>query len=109
MKSMKLRGVFIAVTGALALSFSAGAMADSTFDLVDALVKKGVLTEEEALPLLAGRENDIKAADKKVGKAARVTVSDVIDNANIYGDVRVRGEYRKGGSATSEEERERGR
>ncbi|HEY0268898.1 MAG TPA: putative porin [Methyloradius sp.] len=91
------------------MSFSMGAMADATFDLVDALVKKGVLTEEEALPLLAGRENDIKAADKKVGKAARVTISDVIDNATVYGDVRVREEYRKGGSGGNEEERERGR
>jgi len=109
MKSMKLRGVFVAVTGALALSFSAGAMADATFDLVDALVKKGVLTEEEALPLLAGRENDIKAADKKVSKAARITISDAIDNATVYGDVRVRAEYRKGGTNTNEEERERGR
>ncbi|BCM25675.1 putative porin [Methyloradius palustris] len=118
MKSMKLRGVFIAVTGALALSFSAGAMADSTFDLVDALVKKGVLTEEEALPLLKGRENDIAAADKKVKKAARVTISDAIDNATVYGDVRVREEYRKGGGFGTagagagifgEEERSRGR
>src|SRR5450830_1553369 len=115
MKSMKLRGVFVAVTGALALSFSMGAMADATFDLVDALVKKGVLTEEEALPLLAGRENDIKAADKKVNKAARVTISDAIDNATLYGDIRVRSEYRKGGGDGSsaaqvgEEERTRGR
>jgi polyhydroxyalkanoate synthesis regulator phasin len=106
---MKLRGVFLAVTGALALSFSAGANADATFDLVQALVQKGVLTEEEALPLLAGRENDIKNADKKVKKAARVTISDAIDNATVYGDIRVRGEFRKGGGGTSEQERDRGR
>ncbi|HSH97079.1 MAG: putative porin [Methylophilaceae bacterium] len=114
MKSMKLRGVFLAVTGALALSFSAGANADATFDLVQALVQKGVLTEEEALPLLAGRENDIKNADKKVKKAARVTISDAIDNATVYGDVRVRSEYRQGSGSgaagiAGEEERLRGR
>ncbi|MGZ8271292.1 MAG: putative porin [Methylophilus sp.] len=70
-------------------------MADSTFDLVDALVKKGVLTEEEAIPLLKGREADIVAADKKV-KKGRVGISDAIDNATLYGDIRARYEMRKG-------------
>lgn len=112
MTNFKLRGVLAAVAGTLVLGMATSAMADATFDLVDALVKKGVLTEEEALPLLQGRENDIKAADKKV-KKGRVAVSDAIDNATAYGDLRVRSEYRKGGVALgaveSEEERTRGR
>lgn len=96
MTNFKLRGVLAAVAGTLVLGMATSAMADATFDLVDALVKKGVLTEEEALPLLQGRENDIKTADKKVKKAARVSVSDAIDNATIYGDIRVRYEDRSG-------------
>lgn len=96
MTNFKLRGVLAAVAGTLVLGMATSAMADATFDLVDALVKKGVLTEEEALPLLKGRENDIQAADKKTKKAARVTVSDAIDNATIYGDIRIRYEDRSG-------------
>lgn len=112
MKSMKLRGVMAAVSGALVMGFGANAMADSTFDLVNALVQKGVLTEEEALPLLKGRESDISAADSKVKKATRLTVSDVIDNAVVYGDVRVRGEQRSGEDdrpTSIDEDRTRGR
>ena len=88
--------VVSALASTFLLGFGANAMADSTFDLVQALVTKGVLTEEEALPLLKGRENDIQLADKKVKKAAKLGISDAIDNASIYGDMRVREEYRAG-------------
>lgn len=94
--TFKLRGVAAATTAALMLSFGSNAFADSTFDLVQALVNKGILTEEEALPLLKGRENDIKAADTKVAKKAKIGISDAVDNATLYGDVRVRAEYREG-------------
>ena len=88
--------VLASLTGSFLLGFGANAMADSTFDLVQALVTKGVLTEEEALPLLKGRENDIQAADKKVKKAAKLSVSDAVDNATLYGDIRIRYEQREG-------------
>ena len=88
--------VLASLTVSFLLGFGANAMADSTFDLVQALVTKGVLTEEEALPLLKGRENDIQLADKKVKKAAKLSVSDVIDNATLYGDIRLRYEDRSG-------------
>ncbi len=95
--SSKLHSLVAAtLTGSIMMGFGANAMADSTFDLVQALVSKGVLTEEEAIPLLKGRENDIQLADKKVKKAARLSVSDAIDNATVYGDVRARVEYREG-------------
>lgn len=95
--NLKLRSLVAAtLTGSVMMGFGANAMADSTFDLVQALVAKGVLTEEEAIPLLKGRENDIQLADKKVKKAARLSVSDAIDNATIYGDIRARAEYREG-------------
>lgn len=95
--NFKLNKLVIAsLTGSLLLGFGANAMADSTFDLVQALVAKGVLTEEEALPLLKGRENDIQLADKKVKKATKLSVSDALDNATLYGDIRVRYEQREG-------------
>lgn len=95
--NFKLRSLVAAtLTGSVMMGFGVQAKADATFDLVQALVQKGVLTEEEALPLLKGRENDIQQADKKVKKAARVTISDAIDNATLYGDVRVRAEQREG-------------
>ena len=92
--------VLASLTGSFLLGFGANAMADSTFDLVQALVTKGVLTEEEALPLLKGRENDIQLADKKVKKAAKLSVSDAVDNATLYGDIRLRYEDRSGTGTT---------
>jgi polyhydroxyalkanoate synthesis regulator phasin len=111
MMNFKLRNIVAAtLAGTALMSFGTSAMADSTFDLVQALVAKGVLTEEEALPLLKGRENDIQLADKKVKKAAKLSVSDAIDNATLYGDIRVRAEQRSGDDATGKsEDRTRGR
>lgn len=95
--SFKLRSlVATTLAGTFLLGFGANAMADSTFDLVQALVQKGILTEEEALPLMKGRENDISLADKKVKKATKLGISDAIDNATVYGDIRVRYEDRRG-------------
>jgi polyhydroxyalkanoate synthesis regulator phasin len=95
--NFKLRNMVAAtLAGSILMGFGTSAMADSTFDLVQALVAKGILTEEEALPLLKGRDNDIQIADKKVKKAAKLSVSDAIDNATLYGDIRVRYEDRQG-------------
>ncbi|MES2181984.1 MAG: putative porin [Pseudomonadota bacterium] len=84
------------LAGSVLMGFGVNAMADSTFDLVQALVQKGVLTEEEALPLMKGRENDINLADKKVKKATKLSISDAVDSATLYGDIRVRYEDRSG-------------
>lgn len=62
------RAVMAAVTGTALLGFGSNAMADSTFDLIQALVDKGVLTEEEALPLMKSRAADEKAAKNKMPK-----------------------------------------
>ncbi|MDI1362056.1 putative porin [Methylotenera sp.] len=112
--NFKLRNMVAAtLAGSVLMGFGTSAMADSTFDLVQALVAKGVLTEEEALPLLKGRENDIQVADKKVKKAAKLGMADAIDNATLYGDIRVRYEDRQGTGATTgadvDETRERAR
>jgi phosphate-selective porin OprO/OprP len=70
MKSIKMRGVAAAVAGALMFGFGANAMADSTDDIVNALMAKGVLTEEEGALLLKGREGE------KAGNAKKVKVTD---------------------------------
>jgi phosphate-selective porin OprO/OprP len=65
MKSIKMRGVVAAVSGALMFGFGANAMADSTTDIVNALVAKGVLTEEEGALLTKGREGEVAGSAKK--------------------------------------------
>jgi polyhydroxyalkanoate synthesis regulator phasin len=107
--NMKLHSLVAAtLTSTFLLGYGTTAMADSTFDLVDALVKKGVLTEEEALPLLKGREADISAEEKKI-KKGRLAVSDVLDSAKLYGDIRVRTEYRSGDQYNSSNDEARTR
>ncbi len=65
---MKLRSVAAATSAALLLGFGANAMADSQLDLIQALVDKGVLTEEEALPLMKSRAADEKKMASKMPK-----------------------------------------
>ena len=78
MKNAKLRGVIAAVSGALLMSFGANAMADSTDDIVNALIAKGVLTEEEGSLLLKGRAGEKEAAAKKSKGAVTATYKDGI-------------------------------
>ncbi len=59
------RALMTALTGTALFGFGTNAMADSTFDLIQALVDKGVLTEEEALPLMKSRANDEERQAKK--------------------------------------------
>jgi polyhydroxyalkanoate synthesis regulator phasin len=65
MKKLKLRHLSVAVGSALLLGFGANAMADSTKDIVNALVAKGVLTEEEGDLLSKGRNMEQEAQKKK--------------------------------------------
>jgi len=78
MKHAKLRGVIAAVSGALLMSFGANAMADSTDDIVNALIAKGVLTEEEGALLMKGRAGEKEAAEKKSKGAVTATYKDGI-------------------------------
>lgn len=112
--SFKLRNLVAAtLAGSLLMSFGVNAMADSTDDIVNALVSKGVLTEEEGALLMKGREGEKEVQAKAMKKASRLTVSDVIDNATLYGDMRARIEYRDGEDARltnpTDEERTRDR
>lgn len=70
------------------------AYADSTSDIVDALVNKGVLTEEEGKLISKGHAGEKAGQEKKDKAYSKIKISDAIDSATIYGDVRVRHEYR---------------
>lgn len=62
----KLHSFIVAVlTGSLMLGVGNHAMADSTDDIVNALVAKGVLTDEEGALLMKGRAGEKEAAEKK--------------------------------------------
>ncbi len=78
MKSMKLRSVVAAVTGALLMGFGASAMADTTDDIVNALIAKGVLTEEEGALLTKGRAGEKEAAEEKKKTAVSTKFKDGI-------------------------------
>lgn len=64
----------------------------STTDIVDALVSKGVLTEEEGKLISKGATSKAKADEKAI--KSRIKISDAIENATLYGDIRVRHETR---------------
>ncbi len=103
------------LAGSMLMGFGANAMADSTTDIVNALVAKGVLTEEEGALLTKGRTDEAAGQAKALKKASKLKISDAIDSAELYGDIRVRHEYRSatnqavGSAAPVEKDRNRDR
>ena len=89
------------LAGSMLMGFGANAMADSTTDIVNALVAKGVLTEEEGALLTKGRTDEAAGQAKAIKKAGKITMSDAIDNATVYGNVRFREEVRTGTGNTA--------
>lgn len=64
--NVKLNKIVVAtLTGAVLLGFGANAVADSTDDILNALIAKGVLTEEEGALLVKGRELEKDSKTKK--------------------------------------------
>src|SRR5450830_290863 len=84
------------LAGSMLMGFGANAMADSTTDIVNALVSKGVLTEEEGALLTRGHDGEKEGQEKAMKKASKFKVSDAIDSETVYGDIRVRAEARSG-------------
>lgn len=77
--NFKLRSlVATTLTSTFLLGFSAIAMADTTDDIVNALMAKGVLTEEEGALLMKGRTGEKEAADKKKETAVTAKFKDGI-------------------------------
>ena len=66
--SFKLRQTVMAVAGTLLLTSGLTAMADSTTDIVNALISKGVLTEEEGALITRGRTDEVDVQKKKEKK-----------------------------------------
>ncbi len=76
-----------AITGALALGLTA-VHAQSDGALLDALVQKGVLSDQEAEDVRAS-----EAKDYATTPAGKLSLSDHITNLKLYGDARMRFEY----------------
>ncbi|MEO6118135.1 MAG: porin [Methylotenera sp.] len=75
--SFKLSNLVAAtLAGSLLMGFGANAMADSTDDIVNALIAKGVLTEEEGALLMKGRAGEKEAADEKKKTAVSAKFKD---------------------------------
>lgn len=83
---MKIRNAVAAVCGTVMLAGSMSAMADSTDDIVNALVAKGVLTEEEGDLLLKGRAGEKEAAEAKKKDAVAVKFKDGISFESADGN-----------------------
>jgi phosphate-selective porin OprO and OprP len=75
-KTNKLVATVLASTALM--GFGSNALADSTDDIVNALMAKGVLTEEEGALLLKGRTGEKEAAEKKKESAIAASFKDGI-------------------------------
>ena len=87
----KLKKLVVAtLTSTVLLGFGTSAIADSTNDIVNALMAKGILTEEEGALLLKGHEGETEGAKKKEKKnwTSRVNIRGYVQNrvTKITGD-----------------------
>ena len=75
--NFKVRSLVAAtLTGSMLMGFGANAMADSTDDILNALIAKGVLTEEEGALLQKGRTGEKEAAAEKKKTAVSGKIKD---------------------------------
>lgn len=75
--NFKLRSLVAAtLAGSMLMGFGTSAMADSTDDILNALIAKGVLTEEEGALLLKGRTGEKQAAEEKKKTAVSIKNKD---------------------------------
>lgn len=89
--NLKFRRLLMAtLAGGLLTGLTSVSHADSTTDLVQALISKGVLTEEEGALLMKGRTNEVEVQKKKESKSWTSRV-------NMRGYVQVRNTQMLGG------------
>lgn len=75
--NFKLKNLVAAtLAGSILMGFGTNAMADSTDDIVNALIAKGVLTEEEGDLLMKGRAGEKEAAEKKKKEGVATKIKD---------------------------------
>jgi phosphate-selective porin OprO/OprP len=84
----------VAVSGAVLLMAGQVAMADSTSDIVDALVGKGVLTEEEGKLITKGHESKTKVTPVIKEKDGSFTIEDAKGHNSIGLTGRMHLDYR---------------
>ena len=85
----------VAVSGAVLLMAGQVAMADSTSDIVDALVGKGVLTEEEGKLITKGHESKTKVTPVIKEKDGAFTLEDAKGRNSISLTGRIHLDYRQ--------------
>ena len=104
MKKSIMKGIVVS-----ALAFSVTVYSDTTEDVVNALVTKGILTEDEAALLTKKHAGETKVRDQKV--KSKLSISKYLDEGKLYGDIRVRQEWRGadeyGGSDSVDRSRQR--
>jgi len=76
------RLLMVTLAGGLLTGLTSVSYADSTTDLVQALISKGVLTEEEGALLMKGRTNEVEVQKKKESKSwtSRVNIRGYVQN-----------------------------
>src|SRR5450759_31264 len=96
---LKLNSKWLALLGgALLLAIAAPAFAQDSGPLSDLLIKKGVVTDQEAEELRADLIKDF-AANTSAGK---LNLSGSLTELKISGDARIRYEYRQGTNLTDD-------
>jgi hypothetical protein len=87
-------------TGVLAsLALAGGVSAQSSDPLLNALIKKGILTEDEAKDIKA--EAEANQSNSMPASSSKWKISDSIKSVELFGDVRMRYEYRSAQSESS--------
>ncbi len=85
--NIKLRNLVAAtLAGTALLGFAGTTFADTTDDIVNALMAKGILTEEEGALLMKGRTGEKEASDKKKETAVTAKFKDGITFESGNGD-----------------------
>ena len=90
MKSNKILSGLVALS-LMTTSFSTLAN-NTTEDLINALVTKGILTEDEALLLTKTSNGNYAKRNKEI--KSKLTISKHLEKATLYGDIRARQEWR---------------
>ncbi len=111
----KPRIIAVAVTSLFLLGLATVAKADSTDDLLKKLHDKGILNDQEYDDFNSTRDTEQaqSASAKQAANKGKIKIGSFIDNATIYGDIRVRYEHRDGEDlvvpVSNTENRDRGR
>lgn len=101
MTNFKLRTTVAALAGIAMFGLVGAAHADSTDDLLKKLRDKGILNEQEYNQFNESRDNEHAqaASEKTLANKGKIKIGKWIDNATLYGDIRVRYEHRDGEDA----------